>query len=412
MPYQYYIYRLRIHIIHRLYIIITILVDRPEAKLVEDIVKDICERLHISSFDGDQSKYVVGMDYHWKKMNAHLQVESVDVRFIGICGMGGIGKTTIARYVYDKLSYQYEVSCFLGDVRQECESSGGRVIALQEQLLSEAMKQTIRISSVYEGINLIRRWLGRKKVLIVLDDVDDQLEQLNKLVGSHDWFGPKSRIIVTTRDEQVLKSHAIKYIYKVGGLNGDDALQLFRMNAFKNEHPTDDHVNLSSDIVNYASGIPLALEVLGSHLCDTTAEHWKSMLDSLKDYPDGKILKALRISYDHGLKQSERDIFLYITCFFKGKKKDRVIEILDSCDLYSTSGIKVLVDKSLITISNENKLGMHDLLQEMGWKIIREKHPNVRGKWSRLWLFKDVHHVLTNNTVICFFFLQSFDSFD
>ncbi|KAK3231704.1 hypothetical protein Dsin_003585 [Dipteronia sinensis] len=371
---------------------------RPEAKLVEDIVKDICGRLHISSFDGDQSKYVVGMDYHWEKMNALLQVGSDDVRFIGICGMGGIGKTTIARYVYEKLSYQYEVSCFLGDVRQEYESNGGRVVALQEQLLSKVMKQTnLRISNVYEGINSIRRWLGNKKVLVVLDDVDDQIKQLKKLAGSHDWFGPKSRIIVTTRDEQVLKSHAITCIYKVNLLNGDDALQLFRMNAFKNEHPTDDHVNLSSDIVNYASGIPLALEVLGSHLCDTIVEHWKSTLDSLKDYPDGKILKVLRISYDHGLKQSERDIFLNIACFFKGKNKDRVMKILDSCDLYSASGIKILVDKSLITISADNKLGMHGLLQEMGWEIVREKYPNVCGKWSRLWLFKDVQHVLTCN---------------
>ncbi|KAK3231787.1 hypothetical protein Dsin_003668 [Dipteronia sinensis] len=373
--------------------------NRPEAKLVEDIVKDICGRLHISSFDGYQSKYVVGMDYHWEKMKALLEVESDDVRFIGICGMGGIGKTTIARYVYEKISYQYEVSCFLGDVRQEYESSGGRVVALQEQLLSKVMKQTnFRISDFSDGIKLIRRWLGSKKVLVVLDDVDDQLKQLNKLAGSHDWFGPKSRIIVTTRDQQVLKSHAIliTYIYKVGGLNGDDALQLFRMNAFKNEHPTDDHVNLSSDIVNYAYGLPLALEVLGSHLCDTTVEHWKSTLDSLKDYPDGKIMKVLRISYD-GLKQNQKDIFLHTACFFKGKKKDRVMKILDSCDLYSTSGINVLVDKSLVSISY-NRLDMHNMLQEMGWEIVREKYPNVCGKWSRLWLFKDVQHVLIGNT--------------
>ncbi|KAK2637354.1 hypothetical protein Ddye_032146 [Dipteronia dyeriana] len=221
-------------------------VSGPEAKLVEDIVKDICGRFHISSFDGDQrSKYVLGMDYHWEKMNELLQVESDDVRFIGICGMGGIGKTTIAEYVYDNLSYEYEVSCFLGDVRQECESSGGRKVARS------------------------------KKVLIVLDDVDDQLEQLN-MSARHDWFGPKSRIIVATRDEQVLKSHAIKYLYKVCGLNDDDALQLFRMNAFKNKHPMDDHVKLSVRIVNYVHGLPLVLKVLGSHLCHTAVEHWKS----------------------------------------------------------------------------------------------------------------------------------------
>ncbi|KAI9156127.1 hypothetical protein LWI28_000988 [Acer negundo] len=115
--------------------------------MMEEIVKDICGRLHISSFDRDRSKYVVGMDYHWEKMNALLEVESDNVRFIGIWGMGGIGKTTIARYVYDKLKFQYEVCCFLGDVRQVYESSGRRgTNKVKGIMLNEPNKRIFRLN--------------------------------------------------------------------------------------------------------------------------------------------------------------------------------------------------------------------------------------------------------------------------
>ena len=60
--------------------------------------------------------------------------------------------------------------------------------------------------------------------------------------------------------------------------------------------------------------------------------------------------------------------------------------------------MRVLDDKSLISIF-DNKLLMHDLIQKSGWEIVRHECPNEPGKWSRLWDPKDVHHVLTKNTV-------------
>jgi len=76
--------------------------------------------------------------------------------------------------------------------------------------------------------------LRRMKVLVVLDDVSDQ-EQLDILIGTLDWFGNGSRIIITTRDKQVLVI-ANMVIYEVKELDFDDSLRLFNLIAFEQNH--------------------------------------------------------------------------------------------------------------------------------------------------------------------------------
>ncbi|KAL5778625.1 hypothetical protein ACOSQ2_009362 [Xanthoceras sorbifolium] len=366
---------------------------RHEAKLIKEIVDLTLRRLNrtISSVVGE----LVGIDSRVEEIiYEYLEPGLDDIRFVGIWGMGGIGKTTIARVVYTKLSDQYDGRCFLADVREEAGRRGA--VYLQEMLLSKVLQETnLNICDDHEGINLIRKWLCHKRVFIVLDDVDDQLKQLEKLAGNRDWFGSGSRIIVTTRNKHVLISHGVNNIYKVEVLNHGEALELFRLKAFKYKQPSKDHdLKLTNSVINYAKGLPLALKVLGSFLCDQSANEWKVALNGLQKVINQEVLKLLRISYD-GLEKIEKKIFLDIVCFFKGKDKDRVVKLLNS--FYPDIGLEVLIEKSLLTISNNNVLMMHDLVQEMGWEIVREQHHNEPGKWSRLWLCKDVYHVLTQN---------------
>ena len=175
-------------------------------------------------------------------------------------------------------------------------------------------------------------------------------------------------------------------------------MKLFSWSAFKKSHPKENYVDLSKYFVNYAKGLPLALKVVGSSLYAKGRKEWKSALDKLKEEPNRTILDILQISFD-GLTNSEKGLFLDIACFFNGEKKDCISDILESFGYYPDYNIGVLKDKSLITIDDHGILWMHDLLQDMGQEIVRSESPKEPGRRSRLWIYKDVIHILKNNTV-------------
>ena len=100
---------------------------------------------------------------------------------------------------------------------------------------------------------------------------------------------------------------------------------------------------------------------------------------------------------------SEKNIFLDIACFFNGYNKDDVVNILDSCNLYSDYGIGKLIDKCLIILGSYGHLSMHDLLQQMGKEIVHQESKELEQR-SRIWRYKDAHKLLTGNMVyiLCF----------
>lgn len=177
--------------------------------------------------------------------------------------------------------------------------------------------------------SIIKERFRHKRALIVLDHVD-RSEQLNELVKETGWFGPGSRVIVTTRDRHLLVSHGINLIYKVRCLPKKEALQLFCNCAFRNETIAPEFQELSVQAINYASGLPLALRVLGSFLYRRTQREWESTLARLQTSPHSDIMEVLRVSYD-GMDEQEKAIFLYISCFYKMKHVDYVTRLLDIC---------------------------------------------------------------------------------
>ncbi|CAN6565188.1 unnamed protein product [Malus baccata var. baccata] len=236
--------------------------------------------------------------------------------------------------------------------------------------------------------------LGQRKVLIVVDDVD-KLEQIEALLGEQHSFGGGSRIIITTRDSQLLS--IADEIYKPKILSDYGALELFRRYAFRKNQPNRDYDDLSRRAVKYARGLPLALKVLGAFLDNKNVRQWENELEKIKKIPQRGIHDVLKTSFD-GLDDKEKDIFLDIACFFKGMREDYATEVFHSCGFYPDIGIKVLIDRALLTVSWKGDLEMHDLLEEMGRKIVHQESIKEPGRRSRLWSYEDVLHVLTKNT--------------
>ncbi|PRQ36129.1 putative TIR domain, P-loop containing nucleoside triphosphate hydrolase [Rosa chinensis] len=363
-----------------------------ESKFIDKIVGELSAQVINPSCELQVAANPIGIESCRQDVNRLLHTEENIVRMVGIWGPGGIGKTTIAKDVFNSIHHKFAGSCFLADVRSNY------LTQLQERLLFDILRDpALKVNSVDQGVSLIKTMMRHKKILLILDDVSHS-NQLQNLIPCPNCFGPGSRILITTRDKRWLIAHQVDEVYEVKMLDYDQALVLFSLNAFKINGPPSDYLELARRAICYAQGLPLALIVLGSHLFRRSREEWEATLDSCREDPHREIRNVLKISYD-ALGVDLKGYFLDIACFFKGMHINHVKPILEACyDLKSVIGIKQLQEKALIRIDRDNEIWMHDLIEEMGKDIVYQESPGEPGERSRVWSKEDVDHVLTYNT--------------
>ncbi|XP_056848760.1 probable disease resistance protein RPP1 isoform X4 [Raphanus sativus] len=260
-----------------------------EAKMIEDTATDVSNKLNLSAPCSDFDS-LVGMESHMTRMEPLLQLDSSEVRKIGIWGSPGIGKTTIARSLFNRHSQEFQLSVFVDNIKKEYaipSSSDDYSVKLylQKQFMSRLTNNTC-VSISHLGV--VEDRLKDKKVLVVLDDVD-HLEQVEAMAKETYWFGPGSRIIIVTQDQRVLRASGVNYIHEVNLPSYDEALQMFCMYAFDQKYPKDGFQELAWKVKDLVGCLPLGLRVMGSYFRGMSEQEWTEALPSRSAISSGWI---------------------------------------------------------------------------------------------------------------------------
>ncbi|KAJ9552018.1 hypothetical protein OSB04_016063 [Centaurea solstitialis] len=363
----------------------------PETEFLKKIIDYIYNK--VASKKADLPCNLIGMNARDKDINSWL--EQSNAKVLAICGMGGSGKTTLAKYIVSSKCRQFEVISIVEDISGTCQEQN-----LFDELFQKFAKDIVGDQKMPMPMFLHDHTEGvlrKKKALIIFDDINKprQLDHFLKIENIHE----ESKIIITTRKTNThnwFKPRTWRYHeHKMQLLDFDESLELLSLHAFGFKFPKEGYEELTKEALHYCGGNPLALEVLGSSLSeDVSIPFWRNTLDLVKrDMNFFDIQHVLIRSFDSLPNKNSKELFLHIACFFVGEDKNYVEQILEH-DYCASSGIQVLINRCLLSVSPNNKLMMHQLIQEMGKNIIHEesKLPTER---SRV-LSRDSYKILRN----------------
>ncbi|KAJ4807385.1 Disease resistance protein RGA2 [Rhynchospora pubera] len=264
---------------------------------------------------------------------------------IQIEGQGGIGKTTLARLVYNDLKVLtepggqgfFELNMWLS-VSENFD--GIKLTKEMLQYVSPEFSQSVTSFDLLQ--KELKEKLASKRILLVLDNVWFVKDVNKKSSFEQKWLQflaplkktkPGSKIIVTTREGVVattLESFGSLQVIPLGGLNDDDSWSLLKSKAFgsKNQNNRDNLEPIGEELVKNLKGFPLAIRVVGTELKgESDTEEWKRILnDNALDKSD--IRDVLLRSYTH-LPDYLQPCFAYCSLFPKDYylKPDRLVHM-------------------------------------------------------------------------------------
>ncbi|CAI9106567.1 OLC1v1005755C1 [Oldenlandia corymbosa var. corymbosa] len=250
---------------------------------------------------------------------------------ISIRGMGGLGKTTLARKVYQHKDVQRRFERFAW----ACVTQRPRIRSILQdiltQLLGPAKKAEVKEMEDREMVQQLHQVQKEMECLVVLDDIWSA-DDWNSLVAAFPIVQGRSKILFTTRDRKVAE---IGSPYDPKFLTEDESWELLQKIAFSRINARDSKIdpeleNVGKEMVHKCGGLPLAISVLGGILKDKTSlNEWNEVnkyvslyLNNREDYLNrGVVARVLSLSYDE-LPYHLKPCFLYLACLKEDEKID------------------------------------------------------------------------------------------
>jgi hypothetical protein len=339
-----------------------------------------------------------------------------EIGIVGVYGMGGIGKSTLARRLFDDSEvrdwFKFDSMVWV-EVGQK--DSGKRVCNLQQQILSKLCGDTLIPGNPKDGRVLIRSRLSRRRVLVVLDDVWRGGPNTTLIQGKEDLYilgkedlGPGSRILKTSRDKATIGGKK----YELDVLTPELSWELFCSCAQFEEQQVKELGDLALKAVKRCGGLPLALTVLGTGVLNCDGEA-KTVLEEVciipgsEESPLAECYAVLKSSYNQ-LTDKWKAAFCLIAGLwpstFNFREYGRLVQNLGAA-LYpdqtvtqqyviARKALKALCDRSFLEekrLTNREHFNLdwlldgfyqvtvHDILAEFATSIIGSEDTPVAG---------------------------------
>ncbi|XP_021823772.1 disease resistance protein RPS5-like [Prunus avium] len=239
-------------------------------------------------------------------------------RIIGICGMGGVGKTTMVREIIKRL----EGTSLFDDVLMATVSAIVNIGTIQTDIADSLGMKFVEESESRRAPRLHERIKQSKKILIILDDVwlELKLQDVGIPFSDHE----ECKILLTSRNEEVCKVMSCKDdIFRVQALNKEEAWELFSATVGESLDNNPELSHVEKLIVDECKGLPIAIITVGKALLPSNGKHeWNTALQELKNsLPENipgmepEVYSCIKVSYDKLNSNEVKSCFL-LCCLF------------------------------------------------------------------------------------------------